>query len=194
MTTPEPGVPDAAKVAPKYPWLRTLLPHLITAIVAITISVAVQAAIVPAPQASPPTPVRAPATATPLPTRAPTSIPTRAPALDEGIARQELDDLRAENSRMYTMIYLYRAIFQITDAETLLRSNNRLQVDHTLIDVDESLSLAYDRADHAAQDPIYQLRLDINNIRDDLFLRPEGMDKRLGLLRQTILALVDERR
>jgi hypothetical protein len=108
--------------------------------------------------------------------------------------RQELIDLHAEDDRLWSAVYLVRALSQVADAEAMLRANNLERVDQLLIAVDDSLALAYERADDAAKDPIEQLRREASALRDDLYLRPEGMDERLATLRQTILALIEERR
>jgi hypothetical protein len=111
-----------------------------------------------------------------------------------GIARQELIDLRAEDDRLWSAIYLSRAINLIADAETALRANDLARVDQIIVATDDSLALAYDRTTDALRDPIAQLRRDAGMMREDLYLRPEGMDTRLARLRQTLLALIAERR
>jgi hypothetical protein len=197
METPQAGAPaPAARAGARWRlWLRAALPHALTAALAIAISLAVQATLPRAAPSSTPTAVV-------LPTTAPTSIatmppePTRAsappPAVD--IVRQELLDLHAEDDHVWSAIYLARAISQLADAETMLRANNLEGVDQVLVAVDDSLGLAYARAADPAKNPIEQLRRDAGAIRDDLYLRPEGMDARLTQLRQTILVLIEERR
>ncbi len=142
-----------------------------------------------------PSPTAAPATVAspPSPTLPPSPPVATAPPLAVGVARQELLDLRAEIDQMWTAIYLARAISQVADAEAALRTNDLDRVDQSLVAVDDSLALAFDRAEPAARDPIGQLRSDIGEIRSDLHLRPEGMDTRLGRLRQIILTLIEER-
>lgn len=179
--------------------LRALAPHALTAVVAVLASLGIQAALLtpaapPAPTALPALTPTAAAEATSAPpppsaTPAPTALPPAA-----GITRQELLDLRAENDRIWSAIYLSRAISQIADAETALRENNLERVDQMLVATDDSLALAYGRTSDALRDPIAQLRRDAGGLREDLYLRPEGMDVRLVRLRQTLLALIAERR
>jgi hypothetical protein len=128
-----------------------------------------------------------------VPTAAPTSLPA-APAPAPDIIRQELADLRFEDSRLWAAIYLSRAISQVSDAEAQMRADDLESVAQSLVAVDGSLELAYERADESIKSPIAQLRRDAGTIRDDLYVRPEGMDARLTRLRQTILALIGERR
>jgi len=89
---------------------------------------------------------------------------------------------------------LARAISQVSDAEAQLRANNLESVAQSLVAVDGSLELAYERADESAKSPIAELRRTAGVLRDDLYIRPEGMDARLTVLRQTILTLIGERR
>lgn len=196
MATPEPSAPDEAAPAgaPRRSWLRAALPHMLTAVVAVAASLAAQAALPrPTPPAgAPPTGVPTLVAPSPLPT--PTPTPALAPPPSTDIVRQELIDLHAEDDRLWSAVYLVRALSQVADAEAMLRANNLERVDQLLIAVDDSLALAYERADDAAKDPIEQLRREVSALRDDLYLRPEGMDERLATLRQTILALIEERR
>lgn len=113
--------------------------------------------------------------------------------LASGIARQEIEAVRAENDRQWTAIYLFRAIAQIAEAETHLRANDLRSTNQALIAADDSLSQAYDRADEVTKSPIEQLRRDVSAMHDDLYMRPEGMDERLTQLRRNVLALIDQR-
>jgi hypothetical protein len=187
-----PGTGATAGVA--RPCWRALLPYLATAAAAVALSLALQMALFPRPSAPPPAPTLT--TPTPRPTIAPTRPPATAapaPPLAAGITNQELADLRAEDDKLWTAIYLSRAISQIAEAEGSMRSNDLGSVDQSLIALDDSLALAYGRAADAQADPIDQLRRDASAIREDIYLRPEGMDARLARLRQTILALIEER-
>ncbi len=180
--------------------LRAALPHIATAIVAIATSLLVQRASVPQPPA-----VARPATAVPsatpqaadAATPAPSPLPaTPAPATPTaqvlaGVSRQDLIDLRAENEQIWVALYLSRAISQIADAEVALRVNDLRSVDQVLIAVDDSIALASEHAAPNRRDPVMQLRRDLSGMREDLYLRPEGMDARLTRLRQTILVLID---
>src|SRR5262245_18377851 len=176
-------------------WLLSVLPYALTAAVTIAIVFALQAALPPptgpafvVPTPAPPTPTTAPA-----PTAAPAST-SAAPAPAPDIVRQELLDLRAEDERLWAAIYLARAISQVSDAEAQMRANDLERVAQSLVAVDGSLELAYDRADESIKSPIEQLRQRTSGIHDDLYIRPEGMDLRLAELRQTILTLIGERR
>lgn len=194
MTTPEPGVPapDLPPAhTPRPPWLRTALAHALTAAVAVLISAALQLAARPAPAPPVPTPTAAP---TARPTDPPPPPPTPSAPLAAGIARQELADLRAEVDQLWTVSYLSRALIYLSDAELALRSNDWQGLNQSLIAVDDSLMLSANRASAPLKNPIEQIRVEIDRTRNDLYLRPEGMDARLSALRQTILALVEARR
>jgi hypothetical protein len=171
-----------------------LLPHILTAALAVAIVVALQGLplrpagptfVVPTP--APPTP-----TTVPEPTASAATSVAPAPAPD--IVRQELLDLRAEDERLWAAVYLARAISQVSDAEAQMRANDLESVAQSLVAVDGSLELAYERADESIKSPIEQLRQRTSGIHDDLYVRPEGMDGRLAELRQTILTLIGERR
>lgn len=171
---------------------RSLLPHLATAAAAVAVSLALQAALVGQRAAPLPPTISTPQPRpTSLPTATPQPQPTGAP-LAPGITSQELADLRAEDQKIWTAIYLARAISQIAEAEGAMRANDLDAVDQSLIAVDGSLALAYARAADGQSDPIAQIRRDASAMREDLYLRPEGMDARLARLRQTILALIEE--
>jgi len=74
-----------------------------------------------------------------------------------------------------------------------MRVNELESVAQSLVAVDGSLELAYERADESIKGPIAALRRDAGAIRDDLYVRPEGMDARLAVLRQMMLTLIGER-
>jgi hypothetical protein len=195
-TPPEPGVPANNTSRQSWRrWLLAVLPHILTIALAVAIAFALQAALLrpagPAfvvPTPAPPTPTAAPApTAVPAPTG-------DAPAPAPDIVRQELLDLRAEDDRLWAAVYLARAISQVSDAEAQMRANDLEHVAQSLVAVDGSLELAYERADESIKSPIEQLRQRTSGIHDDLYVRPEGMDGRLAELRQTILTLIGERR
>jgi hypothetical protein len=142
-----------------------------------------------------PTSAPSPSRPTPAPTAAAGSAPTSGiPEPEPDIVRQELLDLRAEDARLWAAVYLARAISQVSDAEAQMRANNLENVAQSLVAVDGSLELAYDRADESVKSPIAELRRTAGVLRDDLYIRPEGMDARLAVLRQTILTLIGERR
>lgn len=118
-----------------------------------------------------------------------------APPLAAGISEQELADVRAESDRKQAQIYLLMAIVQMDDAQAALRMNELASVDQSLVAIDNSLSLAYQRYDSAAdsaRDAVAQRRIEVGKMHDDLYLYPEGMDQRLDTLRQLTLALITQ--
>jgi hypothetical protein len=123
----------------------------------------------------------------------PSPQPTEAP-LAAAVTRQELIDLRAQDDRLWAAMYLMRALNHLADAEASLRMNDFARVEQTLTTIDDALAQAYARAADADRDPITQIRRDIGIIREDLYLRPEGMDMRLARVRQTIMTLIEARR
>jgi hypothetical protein len=189
-STPEATRPAALR------WFGHFWPHALTALIAIAASLGLQLLFQPAATTTrtSATSIPAIATVTPQPVVLPTPIPVPTalpPASD--ITRQELLDLRAEDDRIWAAIYLSRAISQIADAETALRQNDLERADLMIVATDDTLALAYERTATALRDPIAQLRRDTSLIREDLYIRPEGMDTRLSRLRQTLLALIAER-
>jgi hypothetical protein len=171
---------------------------VLTALAAVAISLGAQALVPtlgPA-RVAPATATATPPTVTASPAPAPTAAapqPT-APLPAGAITRQELIDLHAEDDRLWSAIYLSRAISLVADAETALRANDLDRVDQIIVATDDSLALAYARTTGTLRDPIAQLRRDAGVMREDLYLRPEGMDIRLARLRQTLLALIAEHR
>lgn len=191
MTTSESNAlrPDGAPSASRRSWLRAAIPHIVTAVIAIIASFGLQSAFFrPTPPSSFPP---APTSALPTPTSAPTPVPATQIPLAPDIARQEIEDVRADIAHIWMANYLYRAAIQIDDANQSLEINELQNVEQLLFAVDESLSLAYSQADDATKDPISQLRQEIDGMRNDLFLRPEGMDRRLDDLRRRLLVLID---
>jgi hypothetical protein len=175
-----------------------VLPHAVTAIVAIAVSLGALALLSPQTPAAAPVPTNAPATPTAVPTPRPTMPPPpTALPLSQGISQQELADIRAEADRKQAQIYLLLAIVQIDDAEAALRSNELGSVGQSLVAIDNSLDLAYaryERAGDSARDAIAQRRIEVGKMHDDLYLYPEGMDVRLSTMRQLTLALITEQR
>lgn len=174
-------------------WGRVILPHIATAIVAIAVSLAAQFWWVPPPQPTVIVPTSPPFTPMPLPTATTAPVST-APAPAPDIVRQELIDLRAEDDELWAAIYLAKAVSQVSEAENQMRSNDLNSVAQSLVAVDGSLELAYEHANEAVKNPIAELRRYAGTLHDDLYVRPEGMDARLVVLRQTILALMGEQR
>jgi hypothetical protein len=179
-----------------------LLPHAITAIVAIAVSLGALALLSPQIPAAAPAPTAVPAMPTavvpsPRPTARPAPPQSTALPLSQGISQQELADIRAEGDRKQAQIYLLLAIVQIDDAEAALRSNELASVGQSLVAIDNSLDLAYaryERAGDSARDAIAQRRIEVGKMHDDLYLYPEGMDVRLSTMRQLTLALITEQR
>jgi hypothetical protein len=173
-------------------WLRAAIPHAITFAAAVAVTLGLLAWLRPVPDIVVPPPV---------PTPAPTAVPSpRPPApsalpLAEGISQQELADIRAEADRKQAQIYLLMAIVQMDDAQSALRANDLANVDQSLVAIDNSLSLAYqryERAGDSARDAVAQRRMEVGKMHDDLYLYPEGMDQRIDTLRQLTLALITE--
>lgn len=197
VTQPSSSSQEQSSEKSSHPWWRAALPHLLTAILTVLLSLGIQSQL-PTRSTLPPI-----ATSTPLP-QLPTSVatvptlattpaeqlPTALPPASD-ITRQELIDLHTEDERIWSAIYLARAISQIADAETAMRTNDLDRVDQLIIAADASMAKALTRTATALRDPIAQLRRDAALIREDLYLRPEGMDERLTRLRQTLLVLID---
>ncbi len=127
-----------------------------------------------------------------MPNASPATVDSTPAPLAQGVARQEIADLKAEDARLWATVYLLKASSQVADAEGSLRGNDMAAVDQALIAADYSLSLAYERSEDAQKSPIDQFRRNVDRIRGDLYLYPERMDARLAQLRQLLLTLVDE--
>lgn len=182
--------------------LRAALPHAITALVAVALTLGIQRLLPPAaPGTAQPTQQIGSATlapslttdASPTVVSAPSPQPTEAP-LAAALTRQELIDLRVQDDRLWAAMYLMRALNHLADAEASLRVNDFVRVEQTLTAIDDALAQAYARAADADRDPIVQIRRDLGGIREDLYLRPEGMDVRLARIRQSIMTLIEARR
>lgn len=184
--------------------IRAMLPHAITVFVAVALTLGIQRLLPPvSPGSAQPlsqvTPVAtAPLTEStvgPSPTSdiPPSPQPTEAP-LSAALTRQEVIDLRAQDDRLWAAIYLMRALNHLADAEASLRLNDLARVEQTLTAIDDALAQASARAADADRDPIAQIRRDIGIIREDLYLRPEGMDVRLARVRQAVMTLIEARR
>ncbi|NJO06883.1 MAG: hypothetical protein HC876_15925 [Chloroflexaceae bacterium] len=100
--------------------------------------------------------------------------------------------MRSELDRLWSAYYLARSATQVADAEDALRVNDLDEVERVLVTVGASLNLAYDHSAEQDKGPISEFRVQISNIREELRIRPEGMDDRLRRLRQSMLNLVDE--
>lgn len=173
-------------------WLLAAIPHVLTALIAVTLTLAIQRML---PQ---PEPAIAPYV---RPTLAPTAVqPTNAlltptvqqPQPDQRVIGQEIIDLTARIDELWTSVYIARAAGQLGDAENALRTNDTTEVERVLVAVDASLALAYERSSDLNKGPIGEFRSQISQIHDDLYVRPEGLDQKLRLLRQRMLSLVEE--
>jgi hypothetical protein len=181
------------------------LPYIVTAVAAILCSLLIQLLLRPAPIAT----VPAIASATSRPADAATALPTpdtsvpretsatAAPSpsalpADERILRLEILDLEAADRRLWSSLYLLRATSQLDDAALAIQSNDLDEVDRILLTARRSLDRAYAFSAEQEKGPIDTFRLQISQARDDLRVRPEGLDRRLRQVRQLILSLVDE--
>jgi hypothetical protein len=124
-----------------------------------------------------------PATATP----APSALPA-----DAGGLRLAILDLEATDRSLWSAIYLLRAASQIDDAVVALQSNDLDEADRILLNTRRSFDRAYAFSAELEKGPIDTFRLQIGQARDDLHIRPEGLDRRLRQIRQLVLSLVDE--
>lgn len=191
---PEQDVPAPPRRSP----LAAALPFLVTACAAVLLSLLLQVWLFPrnpaALVANPTTTVSAPgASATPtspLPVPSVTPAPTIAPAA-ESLLRLEILDLQAENRRLWSTIYLLRAVAQLDDALVSLQANDPVETDRILVAAYRSLDQAYAFSAEQEKGPLDTFRLQLSLIRDDLRLRPEGLDRRLRQLRRLVLSLVN---
>ncbi|MFQ3661438.1 MAG: hypothetical protein SNJ69_03475 [Chloroflexaceae bacterium] len=128
-----------------------------------------------------------PPTATPAPV-----APPGAPLPDSSVVRLEVLDLQAQDRQLWSALYLLRAASQVDDAVAALQRNDLVEADRTLLTAYRSLDRAYVYSAEREKGPIDTFRLQLSQIRDDLHLRPERLDRRLRQLRQLMLSLVDE--
>lgn len=173
--------------------LAAALPYGATAVVAVLCSVIIQIALSPA--SAPTTPQDSSTSASqPVPTETVTPtvlIPSTLPANESGL-RLAILDLEATDRRLWSAIYLLRAASQIDDAVVALQSNNVDEVDRILLNTRRSFDRAYVFSAEQEKGPIDTLRLQVGQARDDLHLRPEGLDRSLRQIRRLVLSLVDE--
>jgi hypothetical protein len=185
--------------------LAAALPYIATAVAAVLCSLIIQLALRPpaAPTApQPPTATAYTPTAAAAALTSPTSVSRETPApatpttsalpADEGGLRLAILDLEAADRRLWSAIYLLRAASQIDDAVVALQSNDLDEVDRVLLNARRSFDRAYAFSAEQEKGPIDAFRLQIGQARDDLHLRPEGLDRRLRQIRQLVLSLVDE--
>lgn len=170
-----------------------MLPHALTAALAVVVTLGIQwlwlrppaTAPAPAATAAPATP--APPTAAPPPAVSPGTTPP-----DGSVVRLEVLDLQAQDRQLWSALYLLRAASQIDDAVAALQRNDLVEADRTMLTAYRSLDQAYLYSTEREKGPIDNFRLQLSQIRDDLHLRPERLDRRLRQLRQLLLSLVDE--
>lgn len=184
---------------PRPLWLRTLLPHALTALVSVAVAVAITRVSSPSsvPVVAKPTLAAATSTRVPEPISSTPQAPTPqvTPTLEPtavGVTRRDLLDLRAEDDELRVALWLLRGLNHLADADLALRINNAEAAERALLTTDEALRVAEVRANDALRDPITQLRREVGGVRDDLYLRPQGLDTRIARLRQSILALIGE--
>lgn len=171
-------------------WQRRLiqgaLPHVITALVTLGIAWLV----VPRDRVvvlSSPTPTRELARVATVVVGA---TATPAPALVRDISRQELLDVKADTAALWSALYLTRGLAHLSDAEASLTNNDLAGTAQTLVLLDDALQRAGLTAASNVRDPIEQIRRDVVAVRQDLYMRPNGLDKRLRRVRQALLTLI----
>jgi hypothetical protein len=173
------------------------LPYIATAVVAVLCSLLIQGTRWPLAAGGPATTPQEPtvaATAPPSPTPQPraTASPASDLPADESILRLQVLDLEAADRRLWSAIYLLRAASQIDDSIVALQANDLDEVNRIMLNARRSLDRAYAFSAEQEKGPIDTFRLQISQARDDLRIRPEGLDRRLRQMRLLILSLVDE--
>ncbi len=210
MSVPPPDPAASARQAPA--WLRrvgAVLPFIVTIVVAVGLTLLIQNLLI-APRSA--AELRLPErlagqaetpTATPVPTRQPTRTPapTPTPPLPSPIITgsaprvapdpDELALLRREMERLWSAYYLARAANQIADAEAALQINNFDHVEQSVTAAAASVSRAYEYSAEQEKGPISEFRAQLSTLREEVRVRPEGMDQRLRSLRQRMLSLAD---
>ncbi len=213
MSVPSPDPARSARQAPA--WLRrvgVVLPFIVTIVVAVGLTLLIQNLLI-APRSAAelrlPEPLAGQAetpTATPVPTRQPTRTPapTPTPPLPSPIITgitgsdprvapdpDELALLRREMERLWSAYYLARAANQIADAEAALQINNFDHVEQSVTAAAASVNRAYEYSAEQEKGPISEFRAQLSTLREEVRVRPEGMDQRLRSLRQRMLSLAD---
>lgn len=197
-----PEVAPAASPSSPRKGFAAALPFVITAAAAVLLSLLAQALIFPSrpapaadptPEVAPSAAPTAPAAPSPAPTPAPapTAPPAASPSADD-VLRLDILDLKEEDRRLWSALYLLRAAAQLDDAAAALQVNDLDEADRTLLTAYRSLDRAYAFSAEQEKGPIDTFRMTVSQIRDDLRLRPEGADRRLRQLRSLVLSLVDE--
>lgn len=123
----------------------------------------------------------------------PTATPLPSPSQAEFDALQkDVEALRHDVDTLWSAYYLTRAACQLADAEDSLRVNDLAETDQVLMTVGVSLERAYERSSEQDKGPISEFRLQVADIREDLYNHPENLDMQLRRLRQSMFSLVDE--
>lgn len=167
--------------------VRGALPHLFTAVVTLLLAwfVVPRDRVVVLQSPSKATPVNATrATALPAMTATLTS------PLVQDIARQEMLDVKADTAALWCAVYLTRALAHASDAEAALARNDMTGAAQMLLLMNDALQRAAVTATSAVRDPIEQMHRDVVTVRQDLYLRPNGLDVRITRLRQSLLTLI----
>ena len=93
--------------------------------------------------------------------------------------------------RLWSAYYLARAANQIADAEAALQINNFDHVEQSVTAAAASVNRAYEYSAEQEKGPISEFRAQLSTLREEVRVRPEGMDQRLRSLRQRMLSLAD---
>ena len=175
--------------------LLATIPFVITALLAVALSLLMQRMVATSAE-----PILLVATATaPLPLSSPPSVrPTAPPSAvatvtpPDRVLSLAILDLEARDRQLRSALHLLRAVAQLDDALVALQTNQLDEAERTLLLVYRSLDRAYTFSTEQGKGPLDTFRLQIGQIRDDLRIRPEGIDRRLRQLRGLMLSLVDE--
>ncbi len=140
---------------------------------------------------------------TPIPTRTLTPQPTVTPSPTEPLsptapltATVEPTPVpspgqEGENS-LHFQDQLLKASQELLRAENYLNSNELKAVERELIAVSTTLEQARGYADESLQDAIADLQRALSRLREDLYLRPERLEKGIRELWQRVDALIGE--
>jgi len=177
---------DAQPTRQRRLW-QGVLPHVVTAIVTLTIAWFV----VPRERVVVwQTPNKATPVAGIVATALPAVTATLTSPLLQDISRQEIRDVKADTAALWSAIYLTRALAHASDAEADLARNDMTGTAQMLLLMDDALQRAAVTATSAVRDPIEQIHRDIVAVRQDLYVRPNGLDVRIKRVRQSLLTLI----
>ena len=175
--------------------LLATVPFVITALLAAALSLllqrmvatsAVPVLLVATASATLPLPSAQPA----RPTALPSAVATVGPP--DRVLSLAILDLEARDRQLRSALHLLRAVAQLDDALVALQTNQLDEAERALLLVYRSLDRAYAFSTEQGKGPLDTFRLQVSQIRDDLRIRPEGIDRRLRQLRGLMLSLVDE--